>query len=131
MSTKEWNKRYYQKNREKIIERSKKYNQENSEKAAEYQKRYREKNEDKVWARHLKRSYDLTKETYQTIYEEQEGKCALCRRLPKKICVDHCHKTGKVRGLLCSECNVGLGKLGDNIEALQRAIEYLKKAQDE
>ena len=72
-----------------------------------------------------------------SIYEEQKGKCAICEKsFPKTMIskngglfVDHCHKTGKVRGLLCRKCNAGIGMLHDNITYLQNAIEYLNKNQ--
>jgi hypothetical protein len=51
--------------------------------------------------------------------------CQLCDK-EKKLQLDHCHKTNKFRGWLCNDCNSGIGKLGDNIESLERAIQYLK-----
>lgn len=82
-------------------------------------------------ARELKR-YGLTPEMFQAIKRAQGGRCAVCRkRFPregtegKRIHVDHCHKTGRIRGILCSSCNTGIGKLGDSIEGLQLAIDYL------
>lgn len=58
-------------------------------------------------------------------------KCENCGRDPGKygMHVDHCHATGKFRGWLCGKCNMGIGTLGDSIEGLQRAIEYLKRAE--
>jgi hypothetical protein len=44
--------------------------------------------------------------------------------------VDHCHETGKIRGLLCHSCNTGIGKLGDNLEGLQKAVSYLERFYD-
>ena len=62
--------------------------------------------------------------------EAQGHKCAICSSTDKGkgkqfFCVDHCHTTGKVRGLLCAPCNKALGQLGDTEEALQRALDYL------
>ena len=65
------------------------------------------------------------------ILKKQNNSCAICGT--KKpgghgtFVVDHCHKTSKIRGLLCNHCNTGLGKLGDNVENLQKAIRYLLK----
>jgi hypothetical protein len=77
----------------------------------------------------IKRKYGLTPEQYDLIYVTQGGKCAICQIATgktKKLAVDHDHKTGKVRGLLCSTCNrMILGTLRDDITALQRAIDYL------
>jgi hypothetical protein len=77
----------------------------------------------------LKRKFGLTPEQYDLIYQAQGGKCAICQVATgktKKLAVDHDHKTGKIRGLLCSTCNrMILGTLRDDITALQRAIDYL------
>lgn len=61
------------------------------------------------------------------------GKCEICgggqsSKTKKSLCLDHCHKTGKLRGWLCHECNVGLGRFKDDIALLQRAIDYIKKS---
>ncbi len=64
----------------------------------------------------------------------QDGCCAICkssdpgRKKSQWFCVDHDHKTGEVRGLLCNSCNAGLGFLKDSIETLAQAIIYLKQA---
>ena len=60
---------------------------------------------------------------------EQDNRCAICGAMPKKpLFVDHCHVTGKVRGLLCVSCNTALGLLKDSITALEQAIKYLLKS---
>ena len=72
--------------------------------------------------------YGLTKEQYYEMYEKQQGKCAICEEEPKTkrlLHVDHCHSTGIIRGLLCSQCNTALGSFRDNPTLLNRAIEYL------
>jgi hypothetical protein len=62
--------------------------------------------------------------------DDQVGRCAICEsefnRTDNKYHTDHCHKTKKVRGLLCGPCNVGLGMFKDNLHSLERAIKYLK-----
>lgn len=69
--------------------------------------------------------------------QEQEGKCAICKRAPddharnKALAVDHDHKTGQVRKLLCGQCNVGLGMFQHDPQLMQRAIEYLDGFRDE
>ena len=82
--------------------------------------------------RMLKHRYDLTIDEYEQMYESQNKKCAICDKEYKLggmggLYVDHCHETNKVRGLLCNSCNSSLGKFGDNIEMLQRAIDYLSR----
>ena len=88
----------------------------------------------KEWTRNydLKRFYGITIEQFEEMKQAQDGKCAICKTTEPKgrhnvFAVDHCHKTGKVRGLLCNKCNVGLGSFCDNIDSLKEAIEYLKK----
>jgi hypothetical protein len=77
--------------------------------------------------RYLKSRYGITIDRYDAMYEQQEGKCAICRAEDSdQFAVDHCHKTGKVRGLLCRSCNLGIGQLKDDIEVLSNAITYLQ-----
>lgn len=84
------------------------------------------------------RRYGVTPEQYDAMLQSQNGRCAICGTTDPKtrtsgchvkssFCVDHCHKTGKVRGLLCMECNTGLGKFKDNPDTLTAAISYLNK----
>jgi hypothetical protein len=71
--------------------------------------------------------YGMTIDEYDILFNKQKGKCALCQKPFKKVpYVDHDHKTGEVRGLLCYKCNTGLGFLGDNKKGLLKALEYLK-----
>lgn len=80
----------------------------------------------------LKR-YGLTKEEYETLFDKQKGLCFICKKecsSGQNLSVDHCHKTGKVRGLLCKKCNTALGMLEDNIEYFQTAILYLKSYEE-
>lgn len=83
----------------------------------------------RVW-RHLEKRYGLTKEAFLQLYESQAGGCAICGA-PHALCVDHCHSTGVVRGLLCDSCNNGLGRFRDNPDSLRKAAEYLEKATNE
>lgn len=85
-------------------------------------------NRDREHQKNIRRKYryGLTPEQFEEMKIRQGGMCALCREKPP-VDVDHCHDTGKVRGLLCRSCNVGLGQLGDTEEGLIRAIAYLKR----
>jgi hypothetical protein len=86
------------------------------------------------WER-LKRAYGLSKEDYLKLWEKQKGCCKICQEPLKegwtknhdknRAVVDHCHTTNKVRGLLCTMCNKGIGLLGDNSEGLYKAYLYL------
>lgn len=69
---------------------------------------------------------DITVEQFQALVAAQNGRCALCGKVPPKLHVDHCHDTGRVRALLCSTCNTGLGKFGDDPVRLEAAAAYLR-----
>ena len=80
--------------------------------------------------RGLRRWYGLTLEDYNQMFEEQNGCCKICNRhqtdFKKRLHVDHCHNTNKVRGLLCHNCNLALGRFMDNPETIKAALEYVK-----
>lgn len=74
--------------------------------------------------------YGLTVEDYDEMLRQQEGACAICKEPPSegwKLAVDHDHKTGKVRGLLCLGCNVTVGYLEENPIRIQGCQAYLEK----
>ena len=78
----------------------------------------------------LKRLYGITVVDYERMFEAQGGLCKLCGQPPnnrwgKLLAVDHCHRTNRVRGLLCDKCNKGLGQFDDSPELLKKAIQYL------
>lgn len=74
--------------------------------------------------------YGITLDEYNALCELQEFRCAICKTKEcgghsRHLHVDHCHKTNKVRGLLCDKCNHGIGFFDDSIEKLKKALEYL------
>lgn len=71
--------------------------------------------------------YGISEEEYKMLFDLQHGQCEICRKSFESLCVDHCHITGKVRGLLCITCNWALGSAKDNPAILAGAILYLKK----
>ncbi len=83
--------------------------------------------------RTLKKFYNMTPQDYLDMSSKQNNKCYICGEINKfgpwkdKLVVDHCHKTNKVRKLLCDKCNKGLGQFNDNPELMQKAINYLKE----
>ena len=113
-----------------------KWRKDNKEKYLLSARRYRKHHHKTIQNYKLKTRYGLSLEDYYGLYKSQSGKCAICNNpesavhnLTKKIitlAVDHCHKTKKVRGLLCQDCNRGLGKFNDDISRMEKAIEYLK-----
>lgn len=86
----------------------------------------------------LVQNYGITSEEYDLMFAKQNGKCACCGALPEiirtrgegkipRFHVDHCHKTGKIRGLLCSGCNKALGYINDNLEQAKALVAFLEK----
>lgn len=84
--------------------------------------------------RSLISSYGITIQEYKELSEAQNNVCAICgnaetatlRGKVKSLAVDHCHQSGKVRGLLCADCNRALGMFKDNIQTIENAAEYLR-----
>ncbi|MGJ5988398.1 endonuclease VII domain-containing protein [Streptomyces acidiscabies] len=74
---------------------------------------------------HLKRSYGITEAQRDEMIAGQKGLCVICLKAPA-VHVDHCHETGRVRGVLCFNCNSAIGKLGDDPDAVRRAASYLE-----
>jgi len=81
----------------------------------------------KFKAMRKERMYGITPEMEAALFIKQGGVCAICKS-PPPLTVDHCHKTGRIRGLLCGSCNRGIGLLKDNIDILLQAARYLKQA---
>ena len=111
--------RYY-KNREKLIEKNKEWKKNNKEKITLTR-----------FAYNIKNCYGITIDIYNTMFNNQNGCCAICNKHQSKfknrLSVDHCHETGIVRDLLCNKCNLALGNFKDDIRLLENAIRYLKK----
>lgn len=107
---------------------------ENPDKVRRWKRESYARNPDAHKARVLWSEFGITFEQYNEMLERQEELCAICqepetatlRGTVRRLCVDHDHETGHVRGLLCTRCNTGIGLLGSNIEA---AIGYLEAAQ--
>jgi len=100
------------------------------------QREYRKTNPELFRGYELKKHYGITLEDYTAVLEEQGGVCAICRVPPGAVgtgnkskgnlAVDHCHVTGSFRGLLCTNCNLGLGSFFENPELLRNAAAYLE-----
>ena len=94
-------------------------------------------NPDRVRDNHLRYKFNITLDDYDRMYREQDGKCALCKKPEsakdgrsgkiRRLAVDHCHETDRVRGLLCYRCNHLIGCLGDTVESVQRVISYMER----
>jgi len=107
---------YYSKNKELILARNKKYNKENP---------------DKRKSAILKYEYGITLDQYNEMFKEQEGKCAICQRhqnkLTRTLCVDHNHKTNKVRALLCLTCNTDVSVVENRLEEMTNYLNKYRK----
>jgi len=98
--------------------RNKKWSEENPDKLPTLQ-------EKRAYTR--KKKYGVSEEDYEQMLIIQNNSCAICNKeIAWEAAVDHCHITNKVRGLLCRNCNLGLGGFKDNVEIIRKAIEYVK-----
>jgi hypothetical protein len=80
--------------------------------------------------RELLKKFGINADQYEAMLKEQNEVCAICQQKEpcnRVLAVDHCHSTNRVRGLLCTNCNMALGKFQDNIDYLKRAIEYMER----
>ena len=146
MSSREYNRAYYERNKERLKEAARRYYHANRERARAKNKEWHENNREKAaakqreWYRRnpekikkfsrttLIRSHGISVDEYDAMLAAQGGKCAICRRecsVAPNLSIDHCHATGGVRGLLCRSCNSGLGFFRDSTDALRKAAEYL------
>lgn len=110
---------------DRVAASQKKFAEENKQYMSDRQRKYQ-----------LRHKYGITEDDYERMMLEQDGKCAICNRTEptgrwKRLAVDHCHKTGKVRGLLCDKCNRGMGLLEDSAQLLRNAANYLEKYKDD
>lgn len=148
LNRKEYARKWYLKNKDRLNTGSKIYFYKNKEKLHLAHKKYYLKNKEKIKVKHAqqyintreikrdkwyKRTYGISWEDKQRMIQSQEGRCMICKESfisEKTTHVDHDHKTGKIRDILCDTCNNGIGKFKDNIELMQNAINYLLKWRD-
>lgn len=126
-------KRFRQNNPERVKELQKASRQRNLDYYQQYDRERNQTEERKRSKRNanLIKKYGITLEEYEKLIEDQKGLCPICQKELKPFTkhgasVDHCHKTLRVRGVLCNKCNSLLGFISDNTDSLQRAIEYLR-----
>jgi len=107
-----------------------KYYESNKEKINQKMKEKHHANPEYIQNRNMINKFGIGLNEYNQILFAQDGKCAICGKhhteVKTRFCVDHDHKTGQVRGLLCKQCNFGIGMFRDNKEVLKNAIKYLK-----
>jgi hypothetical protein len=106
-----------------------------SEEKAAYYQANKEKMKEQVMRAKMYRKYGITIEEYDAMYADQNGVCAICnqpeslmlRGAIKRLAIDHCHETGKIRGLLCFSCNTALGSFKDDPAIITAALSYLRE----
>lgn len=122
----EYKKRWYEANKERVLARTSAYTKANPEQARRTQKAWRDRNRESERLRARLKNW----RTLPTPTRPEPAVCECCGKPDRKaLSLDHCHETNAFRGWLCSNCNLGIGKLGDTVEALQRALDYLKRSQ--
>lgn len=129
--------RWRARNPEKVLERGRIYDRSRYEKRKpfirDYQREYQRKN--KSMSRHyrLKHVYGITQDDYNSLFKKQNGQCSCCGRhqtdIGKVLCVEHNHKSGKVRGLVCHRCNLAIAVI-ENKEICLKVTLYLQSAGD-
>lgn len=138
---KKWHAERYLRDKEKIRVQTKKWRSSNKERIDKKSSEWKAANPEKVKkyqrASNLRKNFGVEISEYDSMFLSQNGKCAICGKneefihhrtgKPAMLAVDHCHKTGKVRGLLCKLCNTALGHFKDDISVLLKAINYLEK----
>jgi len=118
---------YYLEHKEHYAEISKQYRKENKSKIAKASKERAGRNRELQ----IKRKFNLTLDDYNTMINNQNNKCAICGdelKFGKLTAIDHSHTSGKVRGILCHNCNVAMGLLKENVNTLQSMITYLENS---
>lgn len=119
---------WYQRNPDYAKEKAKAWREDNPQKVA----RYRKENRLKSYMGEIKRKYGVSKDVFDAMLQSQSGKCLICNsdflwsKRSNTPHVDHCHISGKVRGLLCRRCNSSLGYFNDNPALFESAANYLK-----
>ena len=135
-SSLEYHKNYYLENKEAHQEYGRNYYTENKEHILRRTKRNGKRRRDSGLAaeQHRRFKYGLSRQEYEDMLASRDGLCDICSvemRLSghrkDSVCVDHCHDSGEVRGLLCNACNRSLGGFQDDSEIVQRAADYLQR----
>ena len=126
MSGKLYQQEYYQKHRERKIQYQKTYYRANKERITAQSKEYRKLHKDTRAPRHWERlKLGITPIKFTELLKAQNGTCAICQQVVKRWHLDHNHFTHKVRGILCGNCNTGLGFLKDSADICRSAAKYL------
>jgi hypothetical protein len=130
---------YNKKNLDARREDNRRWRANNGDRSRKTHREWAKRNPLAMTAKSLKNEYGMTVAQYAALFIVQQGRCAICNKtiksqlentrglsLTEKSYVDHCHTTSRVRGLLCFNCNVGLGKFRDDEKILLSAVRYLQ-----
>ena len=117
--------------------KAREYRAKNVEKVRESQRRSRQSRPEVYWEKNLRSAFGITAEDYEQMLANQNGACAICKQeeteihprsgTQRRLAVDHCHDTGRIRGLLCNRCNRAIGLFRDSAQIIRSAINYLDK----
>jgi len=147
-------KEYYSRNKEKTKIRTQKWHKANPEKTRESLRRYRQKhiqyfrdykraeyvrNKDRVITilrdNKFRKKFGISLSERDRLAEVQDRKCAICGKheseMTRRLAVDHDHVTRKIRGMLCNNCNLGLGHFKSDIDLLKKALNYIERTREE
>jgi hypothetical protein len=131
--TRERDRQRYQHNQEKEKARVREYGKRTREERTAVARLYRQTNPEKLkqwreakYNRDLERKYGVTFEIFQGLIERYGRQCMICKNSEGKIGVDHCHKTGKIRGLLCNGCNLALGNIKEDLDRARGLAHYIE-----
>ncbi len=121
---------YYEKNKDRILAKNDRWRRDNPEQLKASRRKAYGKRKTSVREWNLQHNYKISLIEFNEMFILQDGRCAICKRhqseLSKALHVDHDHKTGDVRGLLCAHCNLALGGFRDDMSRLKQAIVYLE-----
>jgi hypothetical protein len=121
---------YYLKNKDRINAKNKEYQEKNKDRISKQRKEFYKKNSDRLKEIKMMRVYGIGMEDFARLLNNQNNACAVCKTknpIGNGFCVDHDHKTGVIRGILCPGCNTAIGLMRDDPQILQSAISYLEQ----
>lgn len=128
-----YSRQYYHGHKEEQLARIVEYQKEHKDRHNATCRKWNKTHPDYKKTHHHLRRYGITPEDYQRMFDEQDGKCAICGKTEnlfgtsERLHVDHCHKSGIVRGLLCGQCNVMLGASTDDPDIMRKGAVYLER----
>ena len=118
--------RWRKNNPDKVREYNQTWRENNPDKVKGYAANYRKNNPEKVRDHSIRKSWGFGADRYDSLIAEFGGKCECCGTT-EDLRLDHCHETGRIRGVLCNTHNLGLGKIGDTIEDVRALLHYMEE----